>query len=362
VDQLVSRRLRSAGLAIALCTTFAVTAPAAVADPLGNARAQAAALQAEVDKLQTAAEIATEKYDAVEAQFGQAVTQHILAQRELQQVQTVAQNGASTYDSEARSLYEDGGQLSIIANVLAANSVADIAERYQDVKNILNDAHAAATATAASIAPAAALEAQLNRLARRQTRLQVAAAKAAAAVLSDLTRMQQALAAATAQVRTLEAALETASFAYNSAQSQLTLRQAFAAAGHDFANTTPPGALAAAAIAAAKTRLGDTYVWGGSGPSIFDCSGLTQWSYAQAGVLLPRVAADQWNAGTHVALGDLQPGDLLFWAINVQDPATIHHVAMYLGDGMMIAAPHTGTVVQIQPVYLDGYIGATRPT
>ena len=66
-------------------------------------------------------------------------------------------------------------------------------------------------------------------------------------------------------------------------------------------------------------------------------------------------------AGPHVTLGELQPGDLLFWASDPSNPATIHHVALYIGGGLMIAAPHTGDVVKIEPVYMQGYIGATRP-
>jgi len=116
-----------------------------------------------------------------------------------------------------------------------------------------------------------------------------------------------------------------------------------------------------AAIAAARTRLGAPYVWGATGPGAFDCSGLTQWSYAQAGLAIPRVAAEQWNIGPHPTLTELQPGDLLFWATDVNDPSTIHHVALYIGEGYMIEAPHSGAVVHITPVYLDGYIGATRP-
>ena len=76
---------------------------------------------------------------------------------------------------------------------------------------------------------------------------------------------------------------------------------------------------------------------------------------------LPRVASQQWYAGPHIALADLQPGDLMFWASNLNDPNSIHHVALYLGNSMMLAAPHTGDVVKIQPVYLDGYLGAVRP-
>jgi peptidoglycan DL-endopeptidase CwlO len=119
--------------------------------------------------------------------------------------------------------------------------------------------------------------------------------------------------------------------------------------------------LALTAIAAGGKQVGKPYVYGGSGPDTWDCSGLVQWAFEQAGVLLPRTAADQYAAvGQKVPLGQLEPGDLLFWATDVSNPATIHHVAIYLGGGLMLAAPHTGTVVQVQPVYLDGYIGAVR--
>jgi cell wall-associated NlpC family hydrolase len=98
------------------------------------------------------------------------------------------------------------------------------------------------------------------------------------------------------------------------------------------------------------------------GPTRFDCSGLMLWSYAQAGVHLPRTSRAQYAGLPHVALSDLQPGDLVFYATNTADPGTIHHVAMYLGDGVVIHAPHTGDVVRYAPVAMDGLIGAVRPT
>ena len=88
------------------------------------------------------------------------------------------------------------------------------------------------------------------------------------------------------------------------------------------------------------------YVYAGNGPGTFDCSGLTRWAYGHAGVALPRTSREQWFVGPHPALADLQPGDLLFWANDVSDPATIHHVALYVGNGWMIHAPHTGDVVR----------------
>jgi len=121
---------------------------------------------------------------------------------------------------------------------------------------------------------------------------------------------------------------------------------------------------AAAAIYFAQSKLGTPYLWGGEGLASqgyrFDCSGLMQAAYASVGITLPRVAADQWYAGPHPSRDQLQPGDLVFYATDLKDPSTIHHVGMYVGGGMMIDAPHTGAVVRYDPVFQADYFGATR--
>ena len=112
-------------------------------------------------------------------------------------------------------------------------------------------------------------------------------------------------------------------------------------------------------LLAAESRLGMPYVWGANGPMSFDCSGLVQWSFAQAGVVMPRVAADQARTGPAVPVSRLAPGDLLFYHTDPTAPGYISHVAIYLGQGKMIQAPEPGMNVEIVPVDLgSGFAGA----
>jgi cell wall-associated NlpC family hydrolase len=114
-------------------------------------------------------------------------------------------------------------------------------------------------------------------------------------------------------------------------------------------------------LRAAMSRRGLPYVWGAAGPTAFDCSGLVQWSFAQAGIAMPRVAADQALAGPAVPVSQLQPGDLLFYHTDPTDPTYISHVAIYLGNGWMIQAPEPGQDVEIVPADVGSeFAGAIR--
>ena len=108
------------------------------------------------------------------------------------------------------------------------------------------------------------------------------------------------------------------------------------------------------ALRAALTQRGKPYVWGAAGPDSYDCSGLVMWAFAQEGISLPHYTGDQWNSGMHVSRADLEPGDLVFFF------ADISHVGLYIGNGLMVDAPSTGQVVQVQPVFWDSYVGAVR--
>jgi cell wall-associated NlpC family hydrolase len=114
------------------------------------------------------------------------------------------------------------------------------------------------------------------------------------------------------------------------------------------------------ALQAAQAKLGRPYVWGAEGPDSFDCSGLVQWAFGQAGVSMPRVAAQQWATGPRIPLSQARPGDLIFWRNDPTNPGYISHVAIYWGDGKMLVAPHTGDVVKFQAVYTKNLAGVVR--
>lgn len=112
---------------------------------------------------------------------------------------------------------------------------------------------------------------------------------------------------------------------------------------------------AGAALAAARSALGRPYVWGANGPTGFDCSGLVQWSYAQAGVSLPRTSQAQAHAGRRVPLSQARPGDIVTYRSDAS------HVGMYVGNGQVIHAPYPGAPVRYDPVGMMPVSAVTRP-
>lgn len=114
------------------------------------------------------------------------------------------------------------------------------------------------------------------------------------------------------------------------------------------------------ALTAAVSKLGRPYVWGAEGPDTFDCSGLVQWAYAQAGIKVPRVTHQQFVSGPQIPLSQAQPGDLLFWRYDPTNPSYVSHVAIYWGNGKMLQAPRTGDVVKFSPVSTRNLAGVVR--
>ncbi|MFE6845645.1 C40 family peptidase [Streptomyces sp. NPDC057686] len=129
------------------------------------------------------------------------------------------------------------------------------------------------------------------------------------------------------------------------------------AASNDEGTVAAPAAGSAAAIVNfARAQVGKAYISGGTGPYSFDCSGLVQAAYRQAGISLPRVSQDQSASGTSVSLNALQPGDILYWGPR----GSAYHVAIYVGGGKFVGAQNTSTGIVERSLSYDKPSGAVR--
>jgi peptidoglycan DL-endopeptidase CwlO len=356
----------------------AVPASPAAADPsVEQLRREATGLRHQLDRLALEQDLAVERYDTAQEALLQATTGEVVAATSLIDSRRSA---VATQDDAARrvrAIYQSGGPLGLTATVLRSGSLDDALVRWHAVEAIVRtdsvntEIQQAAvqrqrqTVTAASLSRA------------RTVAQQQAADQAAAAVTATITRQRELLAQTDARVVELVEQQRQEAEARALAQAADTARllglggvtdsaghglEGAGAASQSLPDVPAPNGIAAAALAAASTRLGLPYVWGATGPGSFDCSGLMLWAYAQAGIQLPRTSRAQYAGLPHVSLDQLAPGDLVFYATDVRNPATIHHVGMYVGNGLSLYAPRTGSVVKIGAVGYGPIIGAARPT
>ena len=354
--------LQALGLVFLLLIPVSARAGQAHADSVQGAQAEATALRLQLASLQRKAGQAVERYDLAQGELGQLVTVKLSLQRDLATATAHTATANEALDQRARALYQAGGMAGLYASVLDSGSFTEAVGRTGMVSRILkSDKNATVAATAAG----SRLAFQGQRAAEaadRQTR-KISQVAVLADTVGALLAQQQAL-VDTADSHVLE--LVRAQQARAAADSADRFAAAVRAAGSSTAagwaatDLPVPSAMIASVIDNAKKQLGKPYVWGAVGPDSFDCSGFTGWAYAAAGISMPRTAAQQYLTGSHPGLAQLAPGDLLFWATDLSNYASIDHMAMYLGAGLMIVAPHTGDVVKIQRVRADGYFGATR--
>lgn len=270
------------------------------------------------------AEAATEQYNAATAQVAQ-----------LQQKINALQSEISADDQKASTLEAAMGR--------------QAAQQYRDaglsdsLKAVLDDSPDSYLNAALASNQITAQEAQqLKELAAAKAQI-AADTKLAQSALAQ--QQQLVTQRAAAKTKALQDAASAKSL-YNSlnASQQQAINQSNSGVNPGSVNITdaPPDARAAAAVAYAKSKLGDAYVYAATGPTTFDCSGLTLESWKAAGVSLPRTAAEQYDAIQHVSRSSLEPGDLVFY--NYGEGIT--HVAIYVGNDIVIHAPHPGTDVQ----------------
>jgi cell wall-associated NlpC family hydrolase len=346
--------------------------------------------QAALDRLRTSAEVAIEGYDKAKVQ--QAAAARSLAAAHLVLAAAGARVATARGDVSrfAVAAYE-GGALSTVDILLTSQGpdsmlyrlgALDAVSRSQ--RDVLQTLGAAQVYQHAVQRQAAAVLTQSQRAtvaadtARRNAAQLVAAQTAGVARLDAAShRLSVMLVDARAHAGALERARLQA-LAQARAQAEAARRAAAARAAQNRVNqervdqqgsgagsaqsygATVSAATEQAALQAAESQLGKPYEWGAAGPDTYDCSGLVMWAYAQAGVHVDHWTGDQWNEGAHIPLSALRAGDLLFFATDTNDPNTIHHVGMYVGNGEMIEAPYTGANVRYSGAFRPDLIGAVR--
>ncbi len=216
-------------------------------------------------------------------------------------------------------------------------------------------------AIANTAAVAAAYEAEARTLAAQDATLVATETK----VQADLTDIAKAQQSAVAAASTQQASLVALSTGNDPSAPLYLAAQTSGQNAVDADKTSPPIPPALnAAIWAAASQVGVPYVWGGETPlpaanAGFDCSGLVQWAYGQAGIALPRTAQQQHDAVTAVPAAQAQPGDLVFWN---DGTTSVQHVAIYVGAGIVLEAPSTGSVVSYASLWPTGLVGFGVPT
>ncbi len=345
---------------------------AAAASALGTA-------QATFMRLSNAAEIVVEKYDQAEVALAAAQRAATTAKSVLAVANKQVAKGRHAVARFARSAYETGGMATIDAFLEPGGARALVA-RVGAIDAVSVSQHRTLTRLDAAAVYRAVVARQAAAVAAKARSAAATAAKAKAAAESAALGQQKVLAALQRKRAHFNALLSQAQARSSRLQREriaaLARQRAAAAAAASEPPSSGPspyadstgnlgGTISAstgeAGVREAESQIGKPYQWGGAGPDSYDCSGLVMWAYDQVGVHLDHWTGDQWNEGAHVSRSDLRPGDLVFFAYNTSDPATIHHVGMYIGNGEMVEAPYTGANVRISSYARPDYIGAVRP-
>jgi cell wall-associated NlpC family hydrolase len=333
-----------------LISTVGWSAPAVLASPTASPpaagpdpRSPSDTLQSVTDQLRALAdqnEALTERFNGARIQVRQSQQRLAATMRAVTRAQDNLQRSRAALAGLLAQQYREP-RFSQLGALLSSTSGNDYLARMDSFRFITRDRAQVVTdyASARSGADAAAT--------RATTELADATARRAA-LAAQQTVLQTRITDYQRRLATLTAAQRTAVFTPAPAPSRAT--------PISFGGTAGGSSAAQTAVKAAMAQLGKPYVFATAGPSTFDCSGLTMFAWAAAGVSIPHQSGAQFSLGTPVPADKLAPGDLVFFY------SDLHHVGLYIGNGMMVHAPTEGDVVKVTPISAFGsdYMGARR--
>ena len=374
---------------IALATTLGLTSAVisssrpASADTESSLKAQAAAITAKIHATQGQIQTLTGQVQSADYQVSQLSGEIAANQAEVAKDQVVVAKDQSQLRTQAIRDYTSSGTADQVTQMFSSNpNTSGIRSEYSSIAtgNVTTTVDNLHTAQVKLQTTQSALQQQQTQDATTRDTLTSEENQASGLVQQDQSTLngvnaniqtlvqQQQAAAAAAAAAAAQQAFNTRLAAAQSAQAHAAAAQSAAASASSSSSGGSAAPLPAAApppvpggaggaVQAAESQIGVAYVWGGETPGVgFDCSGLVQWAWGQAGVSLPRTSGAQYDATTQVPLADIQPGDLLFYG-----PGGSQHVAMYIGGGEMVEAPESGETVHNTGVRTgDGFVGVGR--
>ena len=348
---------------LGLVATLA-TAGGATAEPsqVEQQQARAETVLAQIQQIDSELSHAIEAYNLANVKLDRIKSDLVRNTRHLGLAKQNLGSAEKRLADRVVSLYTSGEENSTVAVLLGASSLDELLDRIETANRVSDQ-------DATTLGQVIRYRAQVKRerVQLRQARAaqaEVVSTKASqkAAIESQLQQRQSMLAGIRSEIRKIQAAERRRSLAV-AASLQGQSFASSSSAGLGAAGATPDGAVIApparygGVIGIAMRYLGIPYKWGGASPSTgFDCSGFTQYVFAQIGVSLPHYTGSQYAMGTPVSRDQLQAGDLVFFN-------GLGHMGIYIGGGNMIHAPHTGDVVKISPMtgwYSSTYVGARR--
>jgi peptidoglycan DL-endopeptidase CwlO len=362
---------------------------AAAAGSVAQAQRELADAAAALQRLGSRLAIASEQYNAALYQLEQAKQKARVAAESLAQAEIIEQAADAELASFAAAAYRSGGDIARVSAMLSADGPQALLDQASTM-TVLGDRQAAVLARvqAARAASVVLRDQAADALAEQQTA--AAEVKRSKDAAQAAVEQQQAIAdqlevkraALVSRLEGLKGRSEELARQRADGLARLAAERAAAEAALDdgtIAGDVPRGILlgmpavapegsqrgtvegARKAIAFARQQLGKPYLWGGTGPDRFDCSGLVLRAWEKGGVSFPHWSVAQYAAGRKIPLSSLRPGDLVFFSTDLAEYRAIVHVGLYIGEGKMIEAPYTGANVRIAPIQRKSLFGAVRP-